>query len=61
MTTIPVTLNDREILFSAAVALMDDDIREALHSEMSPCEPQEFIDAYAAAHAKKFGETFQVN
>lgn len=25
---------------------MDDDIREELHSELAPCEPEEFIAAY---------------
>lgn len=56
-----VTLNGHEILFSAAVALMDDDIREELHSSLAPCEPQEFIDAYARRHEEAFGERFQVN
>lgn len=56
-----VKLNGREVHFSSAVALMDDDLREDLHSQMAPCGDQEFLDAYVEAHAKKFGEEFQVN
>jgi hypothetical protein len=56
-----VNLNGKTIDFDAAVNLMDDDIREALHSKMAPCTDQEFIDAYVEAHAAKFeGEEFQV-
>lgn len=25
---------------------MDDDIREDLHTELAPCEPEEFLEAY---------------
>ena len=46
---------------AVAANLMDDEIRERLHNEMAPCEDQDFLDAYAAAHLVKFGETFQVN
>lgn len=56
-----IELNGRNVDFDAAVALMDDEIREQLHSELSPCDPQEFIDSYAKAHAQKFGEDFIVN
>lgn len=45
-----------EIDFSAAVALMDDETREAVHMELAPCTEQEFFTAYEAAHAAKFGE-----
>jgi hypothetical protein len=56
-----VTLNGKTIDFDAAVNLMDDDIREDLHSKMAPCTDQEFIDAYVDAHAAKFdSEEFQV-
>lgn len=44
--------------FSAAVALMDDDLREELHEKLSPCSDQEFFEAYAKAHKEKFGEDF---
>lgn len=56
-----VTLNGKTIDFDAAVNLMDDEIREELHSKLAPCTDQEFMDAYVEAHAAKFeGEEFQV-
>jgi len=57
-----VILNDKEIDFDVAVNLMDDEIREELHSQLAPCTDQDFMDAYVKAHAEKFdGEEFQVN
>lgn len=38
-----------------AVNLMDDALRERLHSAMAPCDAQDFVDAYIKAHAEKFG------
>lgn len=56
-----VNLNGKTIDFDAAVNLMDDDIREDLHNKMAPCTDQEFLDAYAKAHADKYdGEEFEV-
>lgn len=55
-----VTLNGDEVSFAAAVALMDNDIREAVHDELAPCTDQEFIDEYAARHEERFGEPFRV-
>lgn len=54
-----VMLNGSEIDFEAAVNLMDDEIREELHAELSPCGNQEFLDAYVERHAQKYGEDFQ--
>lgn len=57
-----VIINDQEVDFSSAVVLMDDDIREELHSRLAPCDEQTFADAYAEAHAEEFnGEIFTVN
>ena len=43
----------------AAAILMDDDLREELHSDLAgECTKQEFFNAYAAAHAERFGEDF---
>lgn len=56
-----VRLNGKDVDFEAATALMDDAIRERLHSDLAPCTDQEFMDAYAAAHEDEFGEAFQVN
>lgn len=50
----------REIDFDAAVALMDDDIREELHEELSPCSDQRFFNAYLEQHYADFGEEFRV-
>lgn len=55
-----VRLNGTQVLFDAAVALMDDEIRERLHGDGIE-NPQAFVDAYIAAHAAKYnGERFQV-
>lgn len=43
------------------VNLMDDELREALHSERAWRDEQEFVDAYLVAHEEKFGEEFVVN
>ncbi|WGG48912.1 hypothetical protein [Rugamonas sp. DEMB1] len=57
-----VTVAGHVVDFDAAVNLMDDEIREELHSTITPCADQEFIDAYVAAHATKFdGEEFVAN
>jgi len=48
-------------LYNAAVALMDDDLRESLHNEIAPCTDREFLVAYCAAHSDKYGEEFEVN
>ena len=58
---IKVELNGKQVDYEAAVVLMDDDLREELHSQLAPCSEQEFMDAYAPQHAAKFGEQFQVN
>ena len=50
-----------EINFDAAVALMDDDIREQLHNNLAPCTEQEFFTAYEKAHAEKYGEDWELS
>ena len=47
-----------DVNFEAAANLMDDELREELHMELAPCSEQEFFDAYAEAHMKKFNEEF---
>lgn len=47
-------------IYEAAVALMDDEIREELHREIAPCSNQKFFDAYCKKHFKKYGEKFQI-
>lgn len=55
-----VILNDHEVSFEACVVLMDDEIREELHSEIAPCSDQEFLDAYCEKHLEKYGEEFMI-
>lgn len=50
-----------EINYDVAVELMDDDIREELHAELSPCSEQEFFTAYEKAHEEKFGEEWELS
>ena len=42
--------------FDVAVALMDDEPREAIHGTFAPCTEQEFFTAYEKAHQEKYGE-----
>lgn len=53
--------NGANINFAAAVVLMDDDIREALHLKLAPCTEQEFFAAYEKAHEKKYGEEWELS
>lgn len=59
MTT--VTLNGKTVDFAAAATLMDDEIREELHSAQDWQSDQEFLDAYVSAHMERYGEEFTVN
>lgn len=55
--------------FDAAVNLMDDDLRESLHSgggdptgsNATPGDEQQFFDWYCRLHTEKFGKDFIVN
>ena len=47
-------------LYNAAVELMDDDIREALHDSAEFETELEFLTAYMEAHEKKYGVPFVV-
>ena len=48
--------------YEAAAALMDDDLREHLHTRFVDCNAsptdQVFFNVYAVAHHAKFGEDF---
>ncbi len=60
MENITVMLNGYAQQFDAVVNMMDDEIREALHSEGIE-DPQAFVDAYIARHAEKYsGEQFDI-
>ena len=56
-----INANGYELDFEAAVALMDDEIREAIHAELAPCSEQEFFTAYERAHAEKYGEEWALS
>ena len=56
-----INKNGTEINFDAAVALMDDDIREDLSMELAPCTDQEFFSAYEARHEAKYGEEWELS
>ena len=56
-----VMLNGEMVDFDAAVNLMDDEIREAVHADIAPCTDQEFMDEYVKRHEAKYGETFEIN
>ena len=47
-------------LFDAAVNLMDDELREEIHAELSPCTEEEFLTEYLKRHEKKFGMPFEL-
>ncbi|WP_186386793.1 hypothetical protein [Stappia sp. TSB10P1A] len=49
-----------EFDMDAVANMMDDDIREALHSQGFDSD-QAFFDAYCSAHEDKFGEEFAFN
>ena len=55
-----VTLNGNAIDMDIVAHHMDDSIREDLHMELAPCDPQVFLDAYCAAHLKVFEEEFAI-
>ena len=56
-----IILNNQKFDLDAIAALMDDELRETLHSEKNWQSEQEFLDAYCKAHAQKFGEDFTIN
>lgn len=55
-----VILNNTEVSFDACVNLMDDELREEVHSSFNGCTEQEFLDAYCKAHFDKYGVEFCV-
>lgn len=51
----------REIDYTFAVSLMDDQLRELLHASGAYASEQEFYDAYCDLHRKTFEEEFELN
>ena len=56
-----INMNGTEINYEAAVAMMDDEIREDLNFELAPCTEQEFFTAYEKAHIEKYGEGWELS
>lgn len=54
-----ITVNGYTTTIDAAAALMDDEIREAIHAE-GITDPQEFINRYCELHYERYGENFTV-
>lgn len=46
--------------YASAVALMDDEIREAVHADLTPCSEVEFLEEYMRRHYAKYGEEFMI-
>ena len=46
--------------YDSAVELMDDDIREAVHSDLAPCTEAAFLLEYMKRHEQKYGTPFAV-
>lgn len=47
--------------YTAAVELMDDDIREAVAADLAPCTDQEFFAEYCKRHAAKYGAPWELD
>jgi hypothetical protein len=47
-------------LYAAAVELMDNETREAIHAEKAPCSEEDFLTEYLTRHREKFGEDFTI-
>ena len=56
-----INTNGTTIDFETAVYMMDDELRESIHAELSPCTEQEFFTAYEKAHADKYGEEWELS
>ena len=46
--------------YRIAEEYMDDEIREELHSEISPCADYVFFAEYMARHFKEYGKVFEI-
>lgn len=47
-------------LFAAAVAAMDDEIREQVHADLAPCSELEYLQEYMRRHLEKYGTEFTI-
>lgn len=56
-----ITYNGNRYCFDAAVALMDDELREELRAELAGWSKQVFFDEYCERHLKKYGVEFAID
>lgn len=59
--TMVINSNGASIDYDASVALMDDDLREAVASDLAPCTEQEFFAEYCKRHAVKYGAQWELD
>ena len=59
--TIKVKLHLDTVDYDVATLLMDDEIRDAIHDDLAPCNIQVFMDEYVKRHFAKYGIDFEVN
>ena len=46
--------------FEAYLNLMDDEIREAVHADLSPCTDDEFLAEYQKRHVVRYGVELEI-
>ena len=46
--------------WDAAVMLMDDELRERVHTELAPCTNEAFLERYCELHVEKYGIPFVI-
>jgi hypothetical protein len=56
-----IAYNGNRYYFDAAVALMDDELREELRAELAGWSKQVFFDEYCERHLGKFGAEFVID
>lgn len=59
--TIVINSRGTAIDYDAAVALMDDDLREEVAGDLVPCTEQEFFNEYCKRYAIKFGAPWELD
>lgn len=54
----PCVIHGAEFDLDDVAIYMDSEIIEAVHADLSPCSPQEFVDEYLNRHLFVHGEEF---
>ena len=45
--------------FNTVIMAMDGDVRDKLHNDIAPCDPQTFFDEYCIRHFDKYRSNFE--